>query len=62
MNNIKCKFGLHEFEVYKEEPYLNVKGNQIGTIIISRCKHCGKISTKRVETVDYRLCANLNFG
>lgn len=55
MNNIKCKLGLHEFEVYKEEPYLNVKGNQIGTIIISRCKHCGKITTKRVETVDYRL-------
>lgn len=55
MNNIKCKFGLHEYEVLKEEPYVNVKGNQIGIIIISRCKNCGKIVAKRIETVDYRI-------
>lgn len=55
MSNIKCKFGLHEYEVYKEEDCITPKGNKIGVIIISRCKHCGKIAAKQVITVDYRL-------
>lgn len=55
MSNIKCKFGLHEYEVYKEEDCITPKGNKIGVTIISRCKHCGKIAAKQVITVDYRL-------
>lgn len=55
MNNIKCKLGLHEYEVFKEEPFMTAKGNQIGIVIISRCKYCGKVVAKRIETVDYRL-------
>ena len=55
MNNIKCKFGLHEYEVLKEEPLMTAKGNQIGVVIISCCKNCGKIISKHIETVDCRL-------
>lgn len=55
MNNLKCKFGLHEYEVLKEEPLMTAKGNQIGVVIISRCKNCGKIVSKHIETVDCRL-------
>lgn len=40
---IKCLFGLHEYEVYKEVSDKDVDGNDRPRIIISRCKHCGHI-------------------
>lgn len=40
---IKCKFGCHEYEVYKEEIVKNSYDKEIGIAIVSRCKYCGKI-------------------
>lgn len=48
--SIKCKLGLHQYEVYAEEILTNVKEEVIGKIIISRCKHCGKLKQFRVIT------------
>lgn len=51
MNCLKLKFlGTHSFEVYKEEPLVNAHNNQIGFVIISRCKNCGKIHKDTVFT------------
>ena len=39
-----CLFGIHNYEVYKE----------IGLVIISKCKDCGKIhETKIYNTINY---------
>lgn len=51
-NSIKCLFGLHEYEVHKELELTDVRKDVIGTIIISRCIHCGKIKTTEVRTVN----------
>lgn len=40
----KCLlYGGCEYEVYKEDPYIDVRGNIIGIIIVSHCKICGEI-------------------
>lgn len=49
---IKCFFGLHHYEVYGEEKYVDLWGHEIGKVIISRCQHCGKITTEVVRTVN----------
>lgn len=49
--NIWCKlFGLHKYEVFKEEKKLDTKGNPIGIIIISRCSNCGKLKHTTIYT------------
>ena len=49
----KCLlYGGCEYEVYKEDPYVDIRGNIIGTVIVSRCAHCGKIKSTEVRTVN----------
>lgn len=55
MGKISCRFlGCHEYEVIKE---IDLKDNRefvIGTIIVSRCKQCGKIVHHKIYTQDER--------
>lgn len=49
--SILCKwFGLHIYEVYKEEDFLDKKENVIGKVITSRCNICGKIKQEIIYT------------
>lgn len=49
--NVWCRFfGLHKFEVFKQENKTDPKGNTIGIVIISRCSNCGKITSKTIYT------------
>ena len=49
--NVWCKFfGLHKFEVFKQDEKTDPKGNVIGLVIISRCSNCGKITSKTIYT------------
>lgn len=52
IDSIKCKFGLHKYEVYKEEEFTDVRKYVIGKIIISRCSICGKIHVDKIRTVE----------
>lgn len=47
-----CFFRLHQFEVYKELELTNIRKDVIGTVIVSRCAHCGKIKSTEVRTVN----------
>lgn len=51
-SSVKCFFRLHQFEVYKELELTNVRKDVIGTVIVSRCTHCGKIKSIEVRTVN----------
>lgn len=51
LQDLKCFFRLHKYEVYKEEEYKNIYGNIIGKVIISKCSNCGKIKSTIIETV-----------
>lgn len=53
MDSLKCKLGLHKYEVYKEEEYTNIRGNVVGKIIISRCNICGKIHVDKIHTIEH---------
>lgn len=53
MDSLRCKLGLHKYEVYKEEEYTDVRGNVIGKIIISRCNICGKIHVDKIHTIEH---------
>lgn len=48
--DLKCFFGLHKFEVLKEEVVKHPYGTVVGTVVISRCKNCGKIKSKTIYT------------
>ena len=49
--NVWCKFfGLHKFELFKQDKKKYPKGNVIGLVIISRCSNCGKITSKTIYT------------
>jgi len=48
--DLKCFFGLHKFEVLKEEAVKHPYGTVVGTVVISRCKNCGKIKSKTIYT------------
>lgn len=52
MDSIKCKFGIHKYEIYKEEELTDVRRDVIGKVIISRCTICGKIHVDKVRTVE----------
>ncbi len=51
-NDLKCFFGLHQYEVYKEEALLDTRDNTVGKVIINRCQVCGKIKYTTIKTVD----------
>ena len=50
--DIKCLFGLHKYEIYKDEPLTDARENILGRIIISRCSVCGKIRVDKVRTIE----------
>ena len=49
---IKCKLGIHKYEIYKEEEITDAFKNVIGKAFISRCAICGKLHTYKVYTVE----------
>lgn len=53
-DSIKCLFGLHKYEVYKEENIEDARGNVTGKTIINRCKNCGKIKENKIYLVEYK--------
>ena len=52
IDSIKCRFGIHKYEIYKEEELTDVRRDVIGKVIISRCTICGKIHVDKVRTVE----------
>ena len=51
--NLWCKFfGLHKYEILKEETLNNKHGDIIGIVIISKCSNCGKIKQTVIYTED----------
>lgn len=50
MNDLKCFFGFHKYEVIEKEQITTSSGNVIGTVYVLSCKNCGKIITKNVYT------------
>ena len=51
-NKFACAFGLHKFEVYKEEKLSDTRGNVIGKVIINRCVDCGSIKHYKIYTTE----------
>ena len=46
---LMCKFfGLHKYEVTKEENLVDAKSHIIGSIIITKCSICGKIKHNKI--------------
>ena len=49
--NVWCKlFGIHKYEVLKEEELRDAHGTLVGKVIVSRCTNCGKIKSVRIYT------------
>ena len=49
--NIWCKFfGIHKYEILKEEELKDTHGTLVGKVIVSRCINCGKIKSVRIYT------------
>ena len=47
--NVWCKlFGIHKYEVLKEEVLRDAHGTLVGKVIVSRCTNCGKIKSVRI--------------
>lgn len=46
--DIKCFFGLHKYEVYKEEDVLDGRKEICSKAIINRCSNCGKLKVTYV--------------
>lgn len=47
--NVWCKlFGIHKYEVLKEEELRDAQGTLVGKVIVSRCTNCGKIKSVRI--------------
>lgn len=49
IDSVKCKFGLHKYEVYKEEDVLDERKKICSKAIISRCADCGNIKVTYVS-------------
>ena len=47
--SIKCLFNMHRYEVYRVLNKYNAKREIVGNVIVSRCKHCGKIKVVNIE-------------
>lgn len=54
MAKFSCLINLHEYEVFKEED-VKLAGTDmvVKKVIISRCKHCGKLKTNEISLVTY---------
>lgn len=50
-NDFKCFFGLHKYEIYKEEVIIDIAHNVVGKIIITKCINCGKLKSFRITTI-----------
>lgn len=50
--DLKCLIGLHRYEIIETLEYLDIRGNNIGKVIISRCKNCGKLKHYKVLTIN----------
>ncbi len=50
--DLKCFFGLHKYEVLKEEELKDYRGDVIGKVIISRCANCGKIKATKIKIIE----------
>lgn len=50
--SIKCALRLHNYDVFKEEDVINVRKEIVAKVIISRCKHCGKIKHNTIPVVE----------
>lgn len=49
--NVWCKFfHLHHYEIIKEENLTNRHGDIIGIVVISKCRNCGKVTSKTIYT------------
>lgn len=48
--SIKCRLGMHSYEVLDTKEIKSFYDISIGLVFISRCKHCGKIKSTRVYT------------
>lgn len=49
--DLKCFFGLHKYEVLKEDYIRDYRDNIIGKVIINRCNNCGKIKATNIITI-----------
>lgn len=47
--SLKCMFGLHSYEVYKEEHVVDARKEICEKAIICRCSNCGKIKVTYVS-------------
>lgn len=54
MAKFGCLINLHEYEVFKEED-VKLAGTDIVVkkVIISKCKHCGKLKINELSLVTY---------
>ena len=50
----KCFLSAHEFEVFKEED-VKLAGTDlvVAKAIVSKCKHCGKITVDNISTITF---------
>lgn len=48
--SIKCKLGMHNYEIIDTKEVNSYHNTVIGLVYISRCKNCGKIKSTRVYT------------
>ena len=46
---IKCMIGAHEYEILEKHSISNVHKEPVAVVYVSKCKHCGKIITKKVS-------------
>lgn len=49
--DLKCFFGLHKYEVYKEEEVKDYRDVVVAKSIINRCTNCGKIKVNAVSLI-----------
>ena len=49
--SIKCLFNMHRYEVYRVLNKYNAKREIVGNVIVSRCKHCGKIKVINIKII-----------
>lgn len=48
MQNLKIINIKELWQVYKEDPYVDTRGNIIGTVFVLKCKKCGDLKAKIV--------------
>lgn len=52
--DFKCFIGSHQYVIHASPDIKDVYGNVIGVAVVSRCQHCGKVTTKYIYTVNGR--------